>query len=320
MGVAMIAVMLFHQRFIGGHFFDLFHRAGHYGVDIFFFLSGFGIWFSLDNNKQGGALSFYARRLWRIGPYCLVAGWVTLAMAVAKQEKIGLEFCLLSLTGTQLWYIRSILIFYLLAPLLYKGIKTLGTVGRIPLLVGTLLLIAADVVLDKSSEPLWSRTSLCATIVHWTFIRFPVFVLGMLIAWLGTRGGIKIIGWKYIAIALPCLAAVLSWHAHAFYMPAWFGIDDCYLPLAAVVPLICALLAWIRSFAPNWLMKAVEWMGLYSLEIYLVHDWCYRHVPGHSNNPLLGFLVAVAISFLAAFGLRKATNFLLSPVPRRPHT
>jgi len=317
MGLAMISVMLFHQHFVDGHVFNFFHRAGHYGVDIFFFLSGFGLWFSLDSKHEGGVMSFYARRFWRICPYCIVAGWATLAITAAKHGLPGLEFCLLSLTGTTLWYIRSILIFYLIAPLLYKGIRSLGTAGRIPLLVGTLLLIAVDVLLDKFSEPLLSSSYLRQTIVHWSLIRFPVFALGMLFAWLGVKGGIKKIGGAYIAVALLGLAIVFSWQVHAPYMPAWFDIDDCYLPLSAAVPLICVALAWVRRFAPAPLVKAVEWMGLYSLEIYLVHEFVYQNVAEYLSNPLIGFPIALSISFLAAFCLRKATRFLLASVFRR---
>jgi len=263
-------------------------------------------------------MSFYAKRFWRICPYCLVAGWTTLAISAAKQGNPGLEFCFLSLTGTELWYIRSILIFYALAPFLHKGIRFLGTAGRVPLLAGTILLITADVMLDKISEPLWSSSFLSRTIAHWTFIRFPVFVLGMLFAWLGAKEGIKKIGGAYMAVALLGFAVVLSWHAHASYMPAWFGGDDCYLPLAAAVPLICMALAWVRRFVPGRFAKAVEWMGLYSLEIYLVHELVYRNVAGHLSNPLVGFPIAVAISFLAAFCLRKATRFLFATAFRRP--
>ncbi len=114
MGLVMISVMLFHQifhlPFLECFPFSFFHHYGHYGVDVFLFLSGFGIWFPLHNNKQGGVMSFYARRLWRIWPYCLVAGWIIFAITVAEQGEVHLVHCLLSLTGTALWYIRSILV------------------------------------------------------------------------------------------------------------------------------------------------------------------------------------------------------------------
>ena len=48
MGVAMLSIMLFHQGWIWGWnpFFAFFHFYGNWGVDIFFFVSGFGLYYS----------------------------------------------------------------------------------------------------------------------------------------------------------------------------------------------------------------------------------------------------------------------------------
>lgn len=317
MGLAMIFVMLFHQPYVIRFPFSFFHHYGYYGVDVFFFLSGFGIWFSLHNNKQGGVMSFYARRLWRIWPYCLVAGWIIFSITVAEQGNASSEFFLLSLTGTNLWYIRSILVFYLFAPLLYMGIQFLGSAGRSRLLAGMLLLIAADIFLDKSSEPFWSSSWLCKTSVHWAFIRFPVFVLGMLFAWLGVEGGKKRLdGWYWVA-ALLALAFVIAWRNNVSFTSNWIKHDDLYFPMAVAVPSICVLLAWSRRFVPGWAVKAVEWMGLYSLEIYLVHEFIYKQILRHTTKHPVLFFIAVAMSFLAAFCLRKGTNFLLAALFHR---
>ena len=56
MGIAMLFIMLFHQSWIWGTNpiylpFIFFHIYGNWGVDIFFFVSGFGLFFSLKKNQ-----------------------------------------------------------------------------------------------------------------------------------------------------------------------------------------------------------------------------------------------------------------------------
>ena len=51
MGLAMIVIMLFHNSFgVLGYFALPFSVYGHWGVDVFIFLSGFGIYHALKKN------------------------------------------------------------------------------------------------------------------------------------------------------------------------------------------------------------------------------------------------------------------------------
>ena len=61
MGVAMICIMLFHQGWITQPL-GLFQLYGCHGVDIFFFVSGFGVYFSLQKHTLW---DFYKRRIKR---------------------------------------------------------------------------------------------------------------------------------------------------------------------------------------------------------------------------------------------------------------
>jgi len=63
MGIAMIAIMLFHQYFTSVFPFNAFHNFGYWGVDVFLFLSGMGLVKSLNNNPLK---IFYAHRFYRI--------------------------------------------------------------------------------------------------------------------------------------------------------------------------------------------------------------------------------------------------------------
>ena len=51
MGISMVFVIMFHQGFISGLIPFFFHKTGYLGVDAFLFISGFGIYFSLNKNN-----------------------------------------------------------------------------------------------------------------------------------------------------------------------------------------------------------------------------------------------------------------------------
>lgn len=98
MGLAMVAILLFHQEFVKGNpILDFFNHYGHWGVQIFIFVSGFGIWYAL--NKDNYSLkAFYARRLIRIMPASILGG--VLALALTWETSIAQN--LLKISGLSL--------------------------------------------------------------------------------------------------------------------------------------------------------------------------------------------------------------------------
>ncbi|MBQ8047212.1 MAG: acyltransferase family protein [Prevotella sp.] len=135
MGIAMLCIMLFHQSWIWGKvhvLFFLFHVYGHWGVDIFFFVSGFGLYYSL--NKNGSALAFYKRRLLRLLPLCITCGLVRYAIdhvlpvgrggyPTGVHEVTSDWTTILSLDK---WFIAVILAYYLVMPLLRWAFDRFG--------------------------------------------------------------------------------------------------------------------------------------------------------------------------------------------------
>ena len=118
MGLAMIAILLFHQEFIKGNpILDFFNHFGHWGVQIFLFVSGFGIYYALTKSCE--CIPFYWRRIIRIMPAVIVGGILSCILA----QESSLFQNLLMLSGLSLWYIRTILILYLISPCLYVLFK-----------------------------------------------------------------------------------------------------------------------------------------------------------------------------------------------------
>lgn len=102
---------------------------GSSGVEIFLFLSGMGLFYSLSANPR--LSDFYRKRLTRILPAYLVfggIGWLVLDILLRKTGWLQflLDFSTISFwtEGNRLvWYISLILILYLLFPLLYRMIS-----------------------------------------------------------------------------------------------------------------------------------------------------------------------------------------------------
>ena len=85
MGLAMLWVMYFHTPVIfSEHNQWLFHRIGFYGVDIFLFLSAFGLYYSLSKHKN--IWQFYKARFIRIFPAFFIVATVWFAIQSMSGE------------------------------------------------------------------------------------------------------------------------------------------------------------------------------------------------------------------------------------------
>ena len=71
MGWSILWIMMLHFTFNQIKPLGFIAQYGFAGVDIFIFVSGFGLFFSLDKNDD--LITFYRKRLLRIFPYQSVA-------------------------------------------------------------------------------------------------------------------------------------------------------------------------------------------------------------------------------------------------------
>lgn len=129
-GIAAILVMVTHvsgytfPEGIGGIICKI-CQQGSMGVDIFLFLSGMGLYYSLK--KDSNIRNFYIKRVKRvIIPYFVLAipGFMVLDLAIRHVaiEKFLIDVFLVSfwLQGDFiLWYISFIIILYLIYPVIY---------------------------------------------------------------------------------------------------------------------------------------------------------------------------------------------------------
>lgn len=122
MGISIIAILLFHQDFVSSFPLNMFHYFGYWGVDVFLLLSGMGLVNSLHKYP---IRIFYRRRLLRLLPSCFFCGIIKCFtfLVIGTFIIIPNNFNFIngfSLFSLDLWFIRAILVYYLLSPWLHK--------------------------------------------------------------------------------------------------------------------------------------------------------------------------------------------------------
>lgn len=172
MGIAILWILWFHTEMIfKSSIVHLIKMLGYGGVDIFFFLSGFGLYKSLEHNTN--ILLFYKRRINKICPSYFPILFIWMILQILKKMPDNIEgFLVGNITGVSLWartsphfnwYIQSLLVFYMIAPLIKKIIDVYEKKGMY-FCVGVTILI---------SSVFWGDNILIA------ISRFPIFVIGM---------------------------------------------------------------------------------------------------------------------------------------------
>lgn len=108
MGCAMIAIMLFHQPFFYSNpLVDFFHLYGFWGVEVFLFVSGFGVVYSLRKNSLK---QYYINRFKRLFPACIIVGICKLIFSFLGFKEFIVSNTFLLVTNIYLWYIYAIIV------------------------------------------------------------------------------------------------------------------------------------------------------------------------------------------------------------------
>lgn len=288
MGIAILMVMYFHFPHAIPPILSLAKRCGYWGVDIFFFVSGYGIYYSLGN-ECNSCWNFYKRRLLRILPSAMLAGWLFYHPSTG------------TLLGLHLWYIKGILIVYLFSPFLYKLIRHISMKWLVALGIVWMLIYLSlyDCAFKESLA------------TYLTLPRLPAFMAGMALA--AGKWNPEITR-KYTALSLAgILVAAMGVYFAAHGKGYWWH----FALLAALIPAM-PLLSYLgarmkASKACSFISKPLEWMGRYSLELYVCHSAIFSyvnniHLPLRWRLPL--FLLAIPLAWLIAQGAKGIRMFL----------
>lgn len=273
------------------------------GVDIFVFLSGFGLYYSYAKTKVP-YLSFVKKRISRVLPqYLLIAGTTYLIYDLLIRRLSFLKF-VKDLTflswfqagSTRYWYILAILAFYLLFPLIFRCVSG-GKILRLATVMFCLCWwFAVETASLRYPEAARFRIALA---------RLPVFVLGTYVGKLAFKG-VKI-NKALLVLALPFGYLALVVLKRLLPRPYY---DYMYYPVRgllgiSIMATIILVLEALKNKTPGLCRAAAAvlgWFGGLTLELYLLHQ-SFLILFEYPDRFVLYCLTAFILPTLAAAGI-----------------
>lgn len=317
MGAAMLFVMLFHVGMDRHSTFYALHRIGNVGVDIFLLLSGIGLWFAWQ--KKPSLKHFYWRRFVRLYP-----AWLIMAMLFYIPNHINapgggyspdiINLVLNILFGWSFWrcddltfwFIPAIMALYLIAPFYLRLIRRNPSWRWLP----AVAMVWA--VMVQYYPPVHSLVGHVE--IFWS--RVPIFLLGInfgsMVAEKRTLEG--------SALWLLLLTLVLSLMMCLEFEESWRGRFPLFLERMVYIPLaisLALLLAHCLEKAPRWLLRGMAFVGVLSLEAYLIHlHFILVNVQKYDLGYVLTSLITIVVSLALAFVLHHLVAFITRFLPR----
>lgn len=273
-GIATVAVMLFHSYSL--HFEDIFSSVflcnvfnyiqslGNIGVDIFLFVSAFGLYYSFSKNPD--VKSFYTKRLLRIIPSAML-------IAAAYYIYVGTEgifdffkkvflLAFFESDNRDFWFLSFILTMYIVFPILYKVVERFRGLGVTAMVVA---MVVFNLLLMLWMPELYARLEIALT-------RVPIFVVGI---YFGKRAKNEdaISAWWLVAAFITFVVTnILLYSSHFQY---YCIVRYLYgLWTVSFVLVVCFMNSTARKVygINGGFAIFFSWIGMYSLEIYLIYE------------------------------------------------
>jgi len=312
LGAALIWIILYHLPFDLGPV-NFLRAIGYGGVDICFFASGIGCYYSLSSRPD--CISFMKRRIKRLIPTYLIFILVWLAFKLVEggfglRMAVGNLLALQHFTGhgeSFNWYIGTSFLFYILAPY-FKGIIDRAC---------TPLRVLFIVFLFACSVPFWGAETYIIVVS-----RLPVFYIGMLFGRLCredrqiSRGhafmmvASFIFGTAFLVLSI-LLAPQYVW-SHGLF---WYTFIFITVPLCTAMSAVFRALEKTKITAP--VVSFLFLCGDYSLELYLVHLLLVSCIPFVIERLELQSLAPIAwavgllLLIVGCFALRRIVSLCL---------
>jgi len=302
-GIAILWVVFFHAQECGGFLWYV-QRIGYGGVDIFFFLTGYGLARSL--RKSDDLREYWRRRLWRILPSYLpfILIW---SLAMFPGYQLSTVQAIRSAAGNWLglgywfnvpksfnWYISALLMFLLLAPLFY------GFMARShrPWLT---VLIQLSIV---------AGLGLCCVGLdqYMAVSRLPIFILGIAFS-MEWRPALSLAAKRIFYALSLALGLFLVTFCHARYPELLLPYGMYWHPFVLITPPLCVLLSYCfhKARKTRFLFTPLKVFGQASFEIYLVNIWLVELAKKHA---LSGYVQWVILC-MTCLGLGVAYHLLV---------
>lgn len=304
-GVAAILVLLVHSinyDWPGGRIVEEIFKQGSIGVDIFLFLAGVGLYYSLK--RDSNIKNFMSRRIKRVLiPYLILAipGYILLDLIVKNigVSRFFLDIFLLEfwIYGSSItWYVSFTIILYLIYPAIYYFM--LERRSRFIFYTIFLLVLILNVWLCLSAPEIYSK-------YEKAFARLPIFLLG---CWAGEW----VYGKKQYTIGLPIGLLVIYTviRATLIYSRSMIPYEMYTLIIRgsyvfgalAIVLLVPTILERLHLSRIDRILSCI---GGLSLEIYLIHNflhiiYCNSDIGKQYKSMWIYFVFIIPLSLLLA--------------------
>lgn len=277
MGISILWIMLFHAQIdFGNQLINRLATIGYGGVDLFLFLSGFGLYYS--SRKMQSVTKFYRSRLIRILPTYLfimllidliTLNW-NLSDYIIKATTIGYWLPFADLPFFT-WYIPAILALYLIFPFYIKWfdkspISATFTAVSLGFVLSAIYTYVFTVYYPHEKNSLMLFTA-----------RIPVFFIGVYFGRLSLK-----LSYSQIKIIIFLLATIIGMGL------LYYFVSHCdywtlrnkglfYYPFIIITPGLCLFLAKLFSILPPFINRCFIFTGSISLEIYLIHEALFQY-------------------------------------------
>ena len=314
MGFAILWVMLFH---LPGHTgflaMEFFKSIGYGGVDIFLFLSAFGLYFSMSKGSFD-AKQYIKHRFFRIIPEFWI---VLLAVFLIQMDFSTDSFRYLAchlftldywIWGKgETWYISCILVFYAVYPAYFKLFKTYGM--RIPVII-ICLGLAMICTYALTCVLLFNNDNILGALTL-TFSRIPIFFVGAVFGhW--AKDGVHIqLSRRLIILTLSTtLVSTAALYVFITHFEDYLWTCSLYfVPFILITPVLCILLAicFDKIRIAN---QFFGYAGTLSLELYLCHEYSYPLFGFFTNiaGKAMAYVLIVSLSVISAVALKAVTS------------
>ena len=266
------------------------------GVDLFFFLSGIGCFFSWRRDRDPAA--FLRRRALRVLPSYLpfILVWIGLQAAgdgieptVALAHFLGVQG-FLKVAPLFNWYVSGLWLSYLLTPWLAALTERCDTKPRMAAALAGLLLLSAA---------FWYDYQLVIMLT-----RLPIFFAGMLFAAESGRRDALTRTETALLVALIPVGAVLLWEFAKYWPDRLWSCGLHWYPFLLIAPGACLAIAAAASALERFragraLNRAMGFVGGYTFELYLTH-LCLVKLPA----PIFLLCTALCAALLALVSKR----------------
>ena len=319
MGFIAMWIFIFHVRneapvFLGVPFLcdvDIFFvNIGFNGVDVFFFLSGWGLYRSINENNVA---AFYKRRYRRLVPSYVFACVATVILYNRDIVNfIKAVTCWSFLTKDiheTAWFIPAIAITYLFFPLynsLFEKARNKYVFAAIAIAVWAVLTIAGDMIFNRTDIYLYVG-------------RIPIFIIGTVFGWFMYTGQKRSLPLVWFMLIIMFIAGIQTEYYVVFKKIELLNAAFSFAVPGILIGIpMCFLMARLfrRLDKVTFIQKIFGFIGNISLEFYAAQDaiiYTLRHRIMASGVPFNKHLF-VLIVFLLSLGTGYVLNLVTMAV------